>query len=71
MYNNIISIGFNCAIAASLRRYGLRNRTYPFDWGVSTMEGVLTAVKEKFADFLDESWIMEIEDGMYYHNKYQ
>lgn len=35
------------------------------------MEGVLTAVKEKFADFLDESWIMEMEGGMYYHNKYQ
>ncbi len=71
MYSSVISIGFNCAIAASLRRYGLRSRDYPFDWGVSTMEGVLAAVKEKFADFFDESWITEIEDGMYYHNKYQ
>lgn len=71
MYKCIISIGFNCAVAASLRKYGLRNRDYPFDWGVSTMKGVLKAVKEKFAEFLDESWITEIEDGMYYHNKYE
>lgn len=71
MYNSIISIGFNCSVAASLRKYGLRNRDYPFDWGVSTMEGVLAAVKEKFAGFLDESWITEIENGMYYHNKYE
>lgn len=70
MYKCMISIGFNCAVAAGLRKYGLRNRDYPFDWGVSTMKGVLKAVKEKFADFLDESWIMEIENGMYYHNKY-
>lgn len=71
MYKCMISIGFNCAVAASLRRYGLRNRDYPFDWGVSTMKGVLAAVKEKFADFLDESWITEIENGVYYHNKYE
>lgn len=71
MNKNIISLGFNCAVAASLRKYGLRNRGYPFDWGVSRLEGVLAAVKEKFADFLDESWITEIGDGMYYHNKYQ
>lgn len=71
MYRNIISLGFNCSVAASLRKYGLRNRDYPFDWGVSTLEGVLAAVKEKFADLLDESWITDIEDSMYYHNKYQ
>lgn len=51
MYNSMISIGFNCAVAAGLRKYGLRNRDYPFDWGVSTIEGVLVAVKEKFVDF--------------------
>lgn len=71
MYNNIISLGFNCATAASLRKYGLRNRDYPFDWGVGKLEGVLTAVKEEFVDFLDDSWITDIGDGMYYHNKYQ
>ena len=71
MYNNIISLGFNCAIAASLRKYGLRNRDYPFDWGASTMEGVLAAVKEEFIDFLDDLWITDIGNGIYYHNKYQ
>lgn len=71
MYSSMISIGFNCAVAASLRKYGLRSRDYPFDWGVSSMEGVLAAVKEKFADFIDESWITEIGDGMYYQNKYK
>ena len=71
MYKCMISIGFNCAVAASLRKYGLRSRDYPFDWGVSTMKGVLKAVKEKFVDFLDESWFTEIGNGMYYHNKYE
>ena len=71
MYNNIISLGFNCAVAASLRKYGLRNRDYPFDWGVSKMEGILAAIKEEFVDFLDEALITEVGNGVYYHNKYQ
>ena len=71
MYKNIISLGFNCAVASSLRKYGLRNRDYPFDWGVSILEGILDAINEKFVDFFDESWITDIGDGTYYHSKYK
>lgn len=71
MYKNIITIGFNCAGACGCRRYGLRSRDYPWDWGVSTLKGVIMAIDEGFKDFLEKEWIKEIEDGMYYHTKYE
>lgn len=71
MYKNIITIGFNCAGACSCRRYGLRSRDYPWDWGVSTLKGVIMAIDEGFTDFLEKKWIKEVENGMYYHTKYE
>ena len=54
-YNNIIPLGFFCSVASELRRIGLRDKAYPFDWLITNFEDVLTCINNNFVDFLDLS----------------
>lgn len=67
MYKNIITLGFNCAIARSCRKYGLRSRAYPFDWIVTSLKGIIDCIEENFCGFMKEEWIVEVAKGTYYH----
>lgn len=71
MYKNIITLGFNCAIARSCRKFGLRSRDYPFDWGVSNLEGVIEAIESGFSEFMERKWMIETNDKCYYQTKYK
>lgn len=69
---NYISLGYFCAIAGELERFGLHDRTYPFDWLISDFEGVIRAIETHFEDFWEyKEWYQDKNNRHYYkHNSY-
>lgn len=51
-YDHIISLGYYCSVASDLERMGLRDASYPFDWLISSFEGVICLIENEFKDFL-------------------
>ena len=51
-YEHVVSLGYFCSTALELQRYGLRDGSYPFDWNICSIEGVLGLVKSDFEGFL-------------------
>lgn len=52
----IVSLGANCIPAYQALIYGLRSASYPFDWLVSDVEGIIISLKEDFSHFLDRNY---------------
>lgn len=54
-----VSLGSSCVPAGILRSCGLRNAAFPLDWLLSLdNEGVLKAIKEGFANFLVDDYLI-------------
>lgn len=53
MFENFISLGWYCGVAASMSKYGIRSHSGPFDWCLSSFKGVLGCMEEDFSDFLE------------------
>ena len=51
-YEHVVSLGYFCSTALELQRYGFRDGSYPFDWNICSIEGVLSLVKSDFEGFL-------------------
>ncbi len=51
-FDNCISLGWLCATAGSMAKYGLRSFSGPFDWYFSEYSGVIQQIKTGFSDFL-------------------
>lgn len=47
-----ISLGSTCAPADALRRIGVRNEAYPFDWLRTSVVNVVQCIQTKFSQFL-------------------
>lgn len=52
-YKNYISLGYFCSVAMELEKYGLRDYSYPFDWLITDLEGVILAMDSGFSDYLN------------------
>lgn len=53
MFDNYISLGGNCFVAASMSKYGFRSFSGPFDWCKSNfIEGVIPLLETDFQDFM-------------------
>lgn len=52
MFDNFISLGWFCGMAASLAKSGFRNHSYPFDWCFSDFNSVLHFIDTDFSDFM-------------------
>ena len=52
-YTNYVSLGYFCSIAQDLEKLGLRNFSSPFDWGISSFSDVISAIDNKFDNFMD------------------
>jgi len=48
-----ISLGRNCWIATNLQEFGLRIRSFPFDWNVTSFDGLCQLIENRFEGFLD------------------
>lgn len=69
-YKNFISLGHFCGVAYDLGRLGLRAQSSPFDWVISSLPGVIQAIRDEFADFLDlEHLSQNTEDRSHYHEE--
>lgn len=57
----LVSFGYNCNIAQALKRYNLRERSYPFDWCESrNLTKLVDCVMNNFEGFFEE---MEVLNG--------
>jgi hypothetical protein len=53
MFDNFVSLGSACPVAASMAKYGLRSWSGPFDWLITMNLGwVLHYIENNFEDFL-------------------
>lgn len=48
-----VSLGGNCAIAYQLKKLGLRNKSYPFDWCKMNISKLNKVLENDFANFSD------------------
>lgn len=67
MKQHYISLGYFCSIATELECLGLRNESSPFDWLISDFEGVILAIKNRFADFVEYDYLKQ---NRYHHQYY-
>ncbi len=56
----VISMGHTCATANMIKHFGLRHRSYPFDWLISDLDGIINAFNNDFAHFIDEAYFEDI-----------
>lgn len=56
---NYISLGYFCSIASELEKFGLRTESSPFDWVISDFEGVIMAIQEHFAYFVNYEYLSQ------------
>lgn len=65
----IIPIGVDCEIANFLKKYGLRNAAFPFDWVVS-YNGVYKCIENNFESFVDPLINKINEHDIYFHHDF-
>jgi hypothetical protein len=53
-----ISLGFNCTMALQLDRNQLRKKSFPFDWNVTSLQGLCDVIDNHFADFLNPHYLI-------------
>jgi hypothetical protein len=46
-----VSLGANCSVAYALKKYNLRNITYPFDWSNVSLKQLIDVLENDFTDF--------------------
>lgn len=52
-YDFIISLGFFCGVSTELDRIGLRDFSGPFDWVISSWDGIMKCLENDFCDLLE------------------
>ena len=65
MDTEFISIGPCCFTAEYIKKYGLRNHSYPFDYIFSSIEMVNHCINDKFKMFLDLTYISDCNHSFY------
>jgi len=75
-YDEIVSLGFNCAVAFALKDLYLRNKSYPLDWGRVVEEKDEIGFRRKveflctnFKDFINEQDLYIFSDNKNEENK--
>lgn len=53
-----VSIGPYCDTTEILKLFGLRNKSYPFDWIFSSLEIVYLCISDRFQTFLDRKYLL-------------
>lgn len=68
-FRYIISLGYFCSVAQELKRLGLRDASYPFDWVIADFSGVMEAIENGFQSWLAYDCLSQWQDyPQYYRN---
>ena len=62
-FSNCISLGWLCATAGSMSKYGFRNFSGPFDWYYSDFKSVVRHIDNGFSDFLMRDNLVVCDDN--------
>lgn len=54
VYDNFISLGADCGVSRALRGIKYKDATYPFDWTITKIKGLLYAFENNFTNFIIE-----------------
>lgn len=69
MFENFISLGHYCGVAASMSKLGLRSLSGPFDWYISgDFESVINCIENDFDGFLDKENLELLNAGLEFKN---
>jgi hypothetical protein len=52
-----VSLGFNCTMAFYFNLQQLRRWSFPFDWNISSLQGVCDLIDNHFIDFLNPAYL--------------
>lgn len=66
-YMHVIPLGFFCSPTMEIDKIGLRDASYPFDWLISDMEGIVECLENDFHDFLNEKLLYQYRDYRQYY----
>ena len=66
----IIPIGVDCGMADFLKKYNLRNMSFPFDWNV-TYNGVSECIKDDFKFFTEPLNDRINKYDVYFHHDFE
>lgn len=67
-----VSLGYNCVPALHLRDYGLRLRSFPFDWNITPFDAMYAILEHDFEGFLDlQNLAINKEENTVYNKRYQ
>ena len=73
-YRHFVSLGANCFVSEDLKKLGLRDCSYPFDWlFADDFSGVISAIENNFSDFLSYDVLLQHNDNRnrYYNSIYK
>ncbi len=62
-FSNCVSLGWLCATAGSMSKYGFRNFSGPFDWYYSDFKSVVHHIDNGFSDFLMRDNLVVCDDN--------
>lgn len=71
-YENVISLGFFCNVTEDLMKLGKRSFSSPFDWTITSFEGILKLIDNNFIDFLNSKYLYQDKNncGHYLNSLY-
>lgn len=58
-FDRIISLGQDCGVAASLRKFKFKDSSYPFDWNITNIKFIADCFRTKFDIFNEISDCLE------------
>lgn len=65
MYKQVISLGFFCSVAIELEHMNLRSKSGPFDWTITSIEGLIGVIQDGFKDFLNPAYLVQDKEYPY------
>jgi len=75
-YFRVISLGADCVVAGSLRRFGYKECSYCFDWNINTLDFIIDCFNTKFSIFenlfehckVSGNSRLKYNDGIYFYH---
>jgi len=53
IYDHCISLGADCGTARAIRQANYKDATYPFDWAITKIKGLIQLIKNDFQEYIN------------------